>query len=164
MTEKQQHQQAFLKHLARTPKSLVVNTLRAANNDCWECIQDLCTAALSGKLPPVKLPKKSKRWFKGVVNKKHKGPDALRRSVLQRGGNKAKLISGAIKILAKVAVPAAKKAGKALLQSATTAAIDKGSEKLVNKIKKTKDIKEPTQSKVSLSDNPSAEEILNHKF
>lgn len=158
-------QSMFLRHLANAPKSQIVPTLRSAKTEQWKCIHDLCQRALNGEFSPVSLPKQTKRWFKGVASNKHKNPATLRRSVLQRGGSKAELIGSALKALAKVAAPAIKKAGKAVLQKAASSAIESGSEKIMEKIKSKKTIKpEPKETDSTLSDDPSVEELLHHKF
>lgn len=131
----------FLQHFSHAPTSFVLPTLRASSNADWKCIQSLIRMFLSGKLPPVPLNKKVKRWFQSAASNHHT-PSTLRRSALQRGGSKAQLIAKSPQLLFKVAtkalVPLAKKAGRHILATGATAAIDKGSEHLSKKTSKQK--------------------------
>lgn len=135
--------QIFVRQLARCPPSQVVPLLRGARLHHWGTIKDLCDQVVQNKIPNVKLPHASRRWFSGVVHGRHANLKNLRRSSLQRGGSKAELVGTAIKAIAKAVLPHMKKAGVAVAKQAVAEGISRGAEKLKSRPGKKKKEQQP---------------------
>lgn len=144
----QRQERDFIRRLAGCDTSRTIPILKEANLDQWKTIKKMCEHAANGELQDVRMPRKSKRWFNGVVNNRHSNLLALRRATLQRGGSKAELFGTAIKALAKASLPHLKKAGTEVAKRAITAGIQKGSEKLQDKIKEKPKTSQPTDKDI----------------
>lgn len=131
----------FVEQLATTPSSRVVPTIKSANPQELECIRQLCSDIMHGKIPKTSLPKQTRKWFQGVAHGRHKNTQAFKRSITQRGGSKAELIGQAMKAVAKVALPTLKKSlvplvkqtGKKLVKQTAQSMLEEGSQALIGK-------------------------------
>lgn len=155
----------FLEQLASAPPSRVVPTIKSANKKELECIRQLCSDIMHGKIPKTSLPKETRKWFHGVAHGRHKNIQSFKRSITQRGGGKAELIGQAMKAVAKVALPAlkntvaplVKQTGKKLVKQAAQSALEEGSQALVGKLTTKKKRKKPQK------DEPLDDDLISSK-